>query len=93
MHQLLLHYLRSLAYLGHLHKRLLLSITKLKPKNHQHEPTLVIHFAGISPFASCSREIVGDNILYFDALTLEKAEATIKYTLDESELPPPPPPV
>ena len=34
-----------------------------------------------------------NNILYFDALTLEKAEAKIKYTLDESELPPPPPPV
>jgi len=33
------------------------------------------------------------DILFFDALTKEKAEATIKYTLDESELPPPPPPV
>ena len=34
-----------------------------------------------------------DDILYFDALTNEKAKVTIKYTLDESELPPPPPPV
>ena len=34
-----------------------------------------------------------EDILYFDALTAEKAIATIKYTLDESELPPPPPPV
>ena len=34
-----------------------------------------------------------DEILYFDALTTEKAEATIRYTLEESELPPPPPPV
>ena len=34
-----------------------------------------------------------NNILYLDALTLEKAEARIKYTIDENELPPPPPPV
>lgn len=34
-----------------------------------------------------------DNVLYFDALTLEKAVARIKYTIDEKELPPPPPPV
>ena len=34
-----------------------------------------------------------DNILYLDALTLEKAEAKIKYTIDENELPPPPPPI
>ena len=34
-----------------------------------------------------------DDVLYFDALTNEKAKATIKYSLDESELPPPPPPV
>ncbi len=33
------------------------------------------------------------NVLYFDALTLEKAVARIKYTIDENELPPPPPPV
>lgn len=33
------------------------------------------------------------NVLYFDALTLEKAMARIKYTIDEKELPPPPPPV
>lgn len=33
------------------------------------------------------------NVLYFDALTLEKAVARIKYTIDEKELPPPPPPV
>ena len=32
-----------------------------------------------------------NNILYLDALTLEKAEARIKYTIDENELPPPPP--
>jgi len=34
-----------------------------------------------------------NNILYLDALTLEKAEARIKYTIDENELPPPPPPL
>ena len=34
-----------------------------------------------------------NNILYLDALTLEKATARIKYTLNENELPPPPPPV
>ena len=34
-----------------------------------------------------------EDILYFDALTTEKAKASIKYTLDENELPPPPPPV
>lgn len=34
-----------------------------------------------------------NNILYLDALTLEKATSRIKYTLDENELPPPPPPV
>ena len=34
-----------------------------------------------------------DEILYFDAITTQKAKATIRYTLDESELPPPPPPV
>lgn len=32
-----------------------------------------------------------NNILYLDALTLEKADARIKYTIDENELPPPPP--
>ena len=31
-----------------------------------------------------------DNILYFDSLTIEKAEAKIKYTINENELPPPP---
>ena len=34
-----------------------------------------------------------NNILYFDSLTAEKAEAKIKYTINENELPPPPPPV
>ena len=34
-----------------------------------------------------------EDVLYFDSLTKEKAEVTIKYTLDEHELPPPPPPV
>ena len=32
-----------------------------------------------------------DNILYFDSLTAEKGEAKIKYTINENELPPPPP--
>lgn len=32
-----------------------------------------------------------NDVLYFDALTFEKAEVKIKYTLDEGELPPPPP--
>ena len=31
-----------------------------------------------------------DNILYFDSLTIEKAEAKINYTINENELPPPP---
>ena len=34
-----------------------------------------------------------NDVLYFDSLTAEKAEATIKFTLDESELPPPPTPM
>ena len=34
-----------------------------------------------------------NNILYFDSLTIEKAEAKIKYTINENELPPPPHPV
>ena len=34
-----------------------------------------------------------NNILYFDSLTAEKAEAKIKYTINENELPPPPPSV
>ena len=34
-----------------------------------------------------------DEVLYFDAITTQKAKATIRYTLDERELPPPPPPV
>ena len=34
-----------------------------------------------------------NNILYFDSLTAEKAEAKIKYTINENELPPPPSPV
>ena len=34
-----------------------------------------------------------NNILYFDSLTVEKAEAKIKYTINENELPPPPSPV
>ena len=32
-----------------------------------------------------------NDILYFDSLTIEKAEAKIKYTINENELPPPPP--
>ena len=34
-----------------------------------------------------------NNILYFDSLTIEKAEAKIKYTINENELPPPPNPI
>ena len=34
-----------------------------------------------------------NTVLYLDAITEEKAKATIKYTLDANELPPPPPPV
>ena len=34
-----------------------------------------------------------NNILYFDSLTIEKAEAKIKYTINENELPPPPHPI
>ena len=32
-------------------------------------------------------------VLYLDALTLEKAEANIKYTINKNELPPSPPPI
>ena len=32
-----------------------------------------------------------NDILYFDSLTIETAEAKIKYTINENELPPPPP--
>jgi hypothetical protein len=34
-----------------------------------------------------------NNILYFDSLTIEKAEAKINYTINENELPPRPHPV
>ena len=34
-----------------------------------------------------------NNVLYLDALTLEKAVANIKYTINENDLPPPPPPI
>ena len=37
-------------------------------------------------------KLYSNNILYFDALTIEKAQAKIMYTIDENELPPPPPP-
>ena len=47
----------------------------------------------IKPSGLVVIKLYRDNILYFDALTLEKAAAKIKYTIDESELPPPPPPV
>ena len=38
-------------------------------------------------------KLFSDEILYFDAITTQKAKATIRYSLDERELPPPPPPV
>ena len=47
----------------------------------------------IKPNALVVIKLYSDNVLYFDALTTEKVKATLKYTLDESELPPPPPPV
>ena len=47
----------------------------------------------IKPSALIVIKLYSDNVLYFDALTTEKVKATIRYTLDESELPPPPPPV
>ena len=47
----------------------------------------------IKPSALVVIKLYSDSVLYFDALTTEKVKATIKYTLDESELPPPPPPV
>lgn len=47
----------------------------------------------IKPSALVVIKLYSDNVLYFDALTTEKVKASIKYTLDESELPPPPPPV
>ena len=47
----------------------------------------------IKPSGLVVIKLYSDNVLYFDALTLEKAEAKIKYTIDESELPPPPPPI
>lgn len=45
----------------------------------------------IKPNALVVIKLYSDNVLYFDALTTEKVKASIKYTLDESELPPPPP--
>ena len=47
----------------------------------------------IKPSALIVIKLYSDIVLYFDALTTEKVKATIRYTLDESELPPPPPPV
>ena len=35
-------------------------------------------------------ELYRNNILYLNALTLEKSGAKIKYTIDENELPQPP---
>jgi|TARA_E500000178_G_scaffold114826_1_gene114858 hypothetical protein len=32
-------------------------------------------------------------ILYLDPLTLDKAEVKIMYTINENDLPPPPPPI
>jgi len=37
-------------------------------------------------------KLIKNDVLYFDALTSEKARAKIKYTIDDGELPPPPPP-
>lgn len=46
----------------------------------------------INPKNSTVIKLYKNDILYFDALTQEKAEATIKYIIDENDLPPPPPP-
>jgi len=37
-------------------------------------------------------KLIKKDVLYFDALTSEKARAKIKYTIDDGELPPLPPP-
>jgi len=34
-------------------------------------------------------KLIKNDVLYFDALTSEKARAKIKYTIDDGELPPP----
>jgi hypothetical protein len=47
----------------------------------------------IKPYDTVVVKLYRAEILYFDSLTLDKAEAKIMYTINENELPPPPPPV
>ena len=45
----------------------------------------------IKPSDTVVVTLLKNNILYFDALTQEKVDATIKYTIQKDALPPPPP--
>jgi hypothetical protein len=47
----------------------------------------------IKPSDKVVVKIYRADILYLDSLTLDKAEAKIMYTINENDLPPPPPPV
>ena len=47
----------------------------------------------IKPSDKVVVKIYRADILYLDSLTLDKAEAKILYTINENDLPPPPPPV
>ena len=47
----------------------------------------------IKPSDKVVVKIYRAEILYLDSLTLDKAEAKIIYTIDENDLPPPPPPI
>ena len=45
----------------------------------------------IKPYDKVVVKLYRAEILYLDSLTLDKAEAKIMYTINENELPPPPP--
>ena len=47
----------------------------------------------IKPSDKVVVKIYRAEILYLDSLTLDKAEAKIMYTINDSDLPPPPPPI
>ena len=47
----------------------------------------------IKPSDKVVVKIYRAEILYLDSLTLDKAEEKIMYTINDSDLPPPPPPI
>ena len=47
----------------------------------------------IKPYDKVVVKLYRAEILYLDSLTLDKAEAKIMYTINDSDLPPPPPPI